>query len=109
MDEQRQSQNLRAIKRFEFGQSRHSRDLRTTRILRSKVTVAPSLKPKPSAFGLQQKNTLPAIPLRRKAPPARQAAHSPSVDSRKKTPLNIQKKQQILEIRRPDYPLSVYF
>jgi translation initiation factor IF-2 len=36
-----------------------------------------------------------------KAPPARQAAHSPSVDSKKKTPLNIQKKQQILEIRRP--------
>jgi translation initiation factor IF-2 len=33
-------------------------------------------------------------------PPARQA-HSPSVDSRKKPPLNIQKKQQILEIRRP--------
>ncbi len=33
-------------------------------------------------------------------PPARQA-HSQSVDSRKKPPLNIQKKQQILEIRRP--------
>ncbi|NDJ17381.1 translation initiation factor IF-2 [Myxacorys almedinensis] len=40
-------------------------------------------------------------PASTKAPPARQAAHSPSVDSRKKTPLNIQKKQQILEIRRP--------
>lgn len=40
-------------------------------------------------------------PASTKAPPARQAAHPPSVDSRKKTPLNIQKKQQILEIRRP--------
>jgi translation initiation factor IF-2 len=35
------------------------------------------------------------------AKPSPRPANSPSVDSRKKTPLNIQKKQQILEIRRP--------
>jgi translation initiation factor IF-2 len=33
--------------------------------------------------------------------PVRPAVNSPSVESKKQTPLNIQKKQQILEIRRP--------
>jgi translation initiation factor IF-2 len=39
-------------------------------------------------------------PMPAKNAPARQSVQ-PSVESKKKTPLNIQKKQQILEIRRP--------